>query len=180
VKLFFHKHIDEVRNEMDDLNSKLNAIDKLIMQCEQSKLVSFAYQDAVFSIRFSKAEAEADYNLNAIQKAAKESILELKNGNNEDEYALTDTSQMGKQENENIVTIVSPFVGTVEFSNQIKLVSNDIHVNKGDVICSIEAMKIFNDIKAPASGTIIDILVEDCSLIEYEQPILKIRVDKNE
>lgn len=168
---------------MDDINFRSNVIEKLIKQCEQSKLVSFAYQDAMFSIHFSKAEVDADYGTNIIQKTAMENTPKFKSGNienNLDEYAIADFSQAGKQENEDIVTIVSPFVGTIEFSNQIKIVNNDVHVSKGDVICSIEAMKIFNDIKAPASGIIVDILVKDCSLVEYEQAILKIRVDKNE
>ncbi len=166
---------------MDNLNSKSNIIDELIKQCEQSKLVSFSYQDAMFSIHFSKVEAEADYCTNLIQKMTMEKASKLnKDDNSEtdfDEYAITGILQMDKQENEDIVTIISPFVGTVEFSNQIKLGSNDAHVNKGDVICSVEAMKILNDIKATASGTIVEILVKDCSLVEYEQPILKIRVD---
>lgn len=168
---------------MDDLDYKSNVIDKLIKQCEQSKLVSFTYQDAMFSIRFSKVEEEADYSTNIIQKETMENASELKNGNiaiDFDKYGITDISQMDIQENQEIITIVSPFVGTVEFSNQIKLGENDIHVNKGDVICSVEAMKIYNDIKAPASGIIVDILIKNCSLVEYEQPILKIRVDKNE
>lgn len=168
---------------MDDLNNKLNIIDKLIKQCEQSKLVSFAYQDAMLSIRFSKVKAEADHSTNVIQKLTMENDSDLKIGNMKidmDEYAITDISQMEEKENDDIVTIVSPFVGTVEFSNQIKLGDNNIYINKGDVICSVEAMKIYNDIKAPASGTIVEMLVKDCSLLEYEQPILKIRVDKNE
>lgn len=168
---------------MDDLNNKLNVIDKLIKQCEQSKLVSFAYQDAMLSIRFSKVEAEADHSTDAFQKAAMENAADLELDNIEidlDKYAITDISQTDKKENEDIVTIVSPFVGTVEFSNQIKLGGNNIHIKMDDVICSVEAMKIYNDIKAPASGTIIEILVKNCSLVEYEQPILKIRVDKNE
>ena len=166
---------------MDDFNSKLNVIDKLIKQCEQSKLVSFAYQDAMLSIRFSKVEA--DHSTNVIKKEAMENASDLKIGNIEfdlDKYAITDISQTDKKENEDIVTIVSPFVGTVEFSNQIKLGENNIHINMDDVICSVEAMKIYNDIKSPVSGTIIEILVKDCSLVEYEQPILKIRVEKNE
>ncbi len=168
---------------MDDLNSKLNVINQLIKQCEQSKLISFAYQDTMFSIRFSKVKAEADYSTNAFQKVTMENGSELKIGNIEidlDENAITDISQMDKLVNEDIVTIVSSFVGTVEFSNQIKLGGNNIHIKKGDVLCSVEAMKIYNDIEAPASGTIVEILVKDCSLVEYEQPILKIRVDKNE
>ena len=168
---------------MDELNTKSNVIDKLIKKCEQSKLASFAYQDAMFSIHFSKVETEGNHRPNELQKVTKENTSELKNNNIEidmDEYAFTDTTQIDNQENKDIVTIVSSFVGRVEFSNQITLVNNDIHVHKGDVICSIEAMKIFNDIEAPISGTVVDILVEDFSLVEYEQPILKIRVDKNE
>lgn len=168
---------------MNDLNNKLNIIDKLIKQCEQSKLVSFVYQDAMLSIRFSKVKAEADHSTNVIQKLTMENDSDLKIGNMKidmDEYAITDISQMEEKENDDIVTIVSPFVGTVEFSNQIKLGDNNIYINKGDVICSVEAMKIYNDIKAPASGTIVEMLVKDCSLLEYEQPILKIKVDKNE
>ncbi len=160
---------------MDDLNNKLNAIDKLIKQCEQSRLVSFAYQDTMFSIQFSKVAKKAKQS---IKDASEFKIDDLEN--KLDEYAITDNSQMDNQEKEDIVTIVSPFVGELEFSNQIKLGGNDIYINRGEVVCSIEAMKIYNDIKSTVSGTIIEILVKDCDLIEYEQPILKIRVDKNE
>lgn len=170
---------------MDDLNSKLNVIDKVIKQCEQSKLVSFAYQDAMLAIQFSKVKEEEDQSTNVIQKLTMEKDSDLKIGNMNidlNECAITDISQIDEKENEDkdIITIVSPFVGTVEFSTQIKLGGNNIYINKGDVICSVEAMKIYNDIKAPASGTIVEMLVKDCSLLEYEQPILKIRCDKNE
>ena len=168
---------------MDELNTKSNIIDKLIKKCEQSNLASFAYQDAMFSIHFSKVETGENHSPNLLQKVTNENSSESKNGSIEtdlDECALTDTREMDTRANKDIVIIVSPFVGRVEFSNQIKLVDNDIYVHKGDVICSIEAMKIFNDIKAPVSGTVVNILVEDCGLVEYEQPILKIRVDKNE
>lgn len=164
---------------MDDLSYKANVIDKLIKQCEQSKLVSFAYQEPKFSISFSKVEGEQSTNVS--DGVTMENSTQLdKMKMDIDRYAVSDISQMDVQENEGVVIIMSPFVGTVEFSNQIKLGSNDIHVDKGDVICSIEAMKIFNDIKSPATGSIVEILVKDCSLVEYEQPILKIRVDKNE
>lgn len=168
---------------MEDLICKFNIIDKLIKQCEQSKLVSFAYHDAMFSIRFSNVKAEVDHSTNVIQKLIMENDPELKIDSMKtdlDECTITSFSQIDKMKNEDIVTIVSPFVGTVEFSNQIKLGGNNIQVDKEDVICYVEAMKIYNDIKAPASGTVVELLVEDCSLVEFEQPILKIRVGKNE
>lgn len=47
-------------------------------------------------------------------------------------------------------------------------------VNKGDVICIIEAMKIMNEITADESGTITEILVENGDVVEYDQPLFKI------
>jgi acetyl-CoA carboxylase biotin carboxyl carrier protein len=44
-------------------------------------------------------------------------------------------------------------------------------VEKGDVMCSIEAMKLFNDVKAPEGGTIKEILVKDGELVEYNQTL---------
>lgn len=47
-------------------------------------------------------------------------------------------------------------------------------VNKGDVICIIEAMKIMNEITADKSGTITEILVENGDVVEFDQPLFKI------
>ena len=47
-------------------------------------------------------------------------------------------------------------------------------VEKGQVICIIEAMKLMNDITAPASGRIVDICTQDGAVIEYGQTIMKI------
>lgn len=166
---------------MDDFNGKLNNIEKLIKLCEQSQLVSLFYQDTTLSIQFNKLETKAEYSVNTYQKDNKDYAIKLKKGNVEiglDDYVITDTPKMNTMEKEDIITIVSPFVGTVCFSNQIKLGGNDLHIQKGDEVCSIEAMKIYNDIKSPVSGTILKIFVNDCSLVEYEQPILEIRADE--
>ncbi len=47
-------------------------------------------------------------------------------------------------------------------------------VQKGDVVCIIEAMKIMNEITASESGTISEILVENGDVVEYDQPLFKI------
>lgn len=167
---------------MDELNNKLNAINKLIKQCENSKLESFLYQDKVSLIHFSKKRG-GDYSSNLSSKVSMDNSSELGTATMEfklEEELIAEDSEIKESEGDDIVTVVSSFVGTIEFSNQIKLGGDDIHINKGDVICSVEAMKLYNDIKSPVSGTIVEILVKDSSLVEYEQPILKIRVDKNE
>jgi len=47
-------------------------------------------------------------------------------------------------------------------------------VEKGQVICLIEAMKLMNDIVAPVSGRIVDICAQDGAVLEYGQTIMKI------
>lgn len=57
----------------------------------------------------------------------------------------------------------------------------DNYVNPGDsvqaetVLCLIEAMKVFNEIKAEFRGTILEALVQDGETVEYNQPLFRIR-----
>ena len=44
-------------------------------------------------------------------------------------------------------------------------------VSKGDTLCIIEAMKLFNEIEAEISGTIVEIKVENASPVEFDQPL---------
>ena len=44
-------------------------------------------------------------------------------------------------------------------------------IQKGDKICIIEAMKLFNEIEAEVSGKIVKVLVDDSSQVEYDQPL---------
>ncbi|QDU71897.1 acetyl-CoA carboxylase biotin carboxyl carrier protein [Mucisphaera calidilacus] len=81
-------------------------------------------------------------------------------------------------EDPNLVTINSPMVGTYYASSSPDAPA---YVKVGDtvtaetVICLIEAMKVFNEIKAEASGTVAEILVKNGEAVEFGQPIMKIR-----
>ncbi len=44
-------------------------------------------------------------------------------------------------------------------------------VKEGDVVCVIEAMKLFNEIESEVSGKIVKVLVDDSSPVEYDQPL---------
>jgi acetyl-CoA carboxylase biotin carboxyl carrier protein len=44
-------------------------------------------------------------------------------------------------------------------------------IGKGDVLCVIEAMKLFNEIESEVSGKIVKILVDDMSPVEFDQPL---------
>ena len=77
-------------------------------------------------------------------------------------------------EKENLLTIKSPMIGT--FYRQSGP-GKPIFVNVGDevavgqVVCIIEAMKLFNEIESEVSGTIVKVLVEDASPVEFDQPL---------
>jgi acetyl-CoA carboxylase biotin carboxyl carrier protein len=68
----------------------------------------------------------------------------------------------------------APMVGTLYVSNapeQPPIVQVGDRVNKGDTICIIEAMKMFNQIEADTSGVIKARLVENGVAVEYDQPL---------
>ena len=51
-------------------------------------------------------------------------------------------------------------------------------ISKGDVVCVIEAMKLFNEIESEISGTIVKVLVEDASPVEFDQPLFLVEPNK--
>jgi acetyl-CoA carboxylase biotin carboxyl carrier protein len=71
-------------------------------------------------------------------------------------------------------TIKSPMIGTFYRSSgpdKAPFVNVGDKFEKGKVICIIEAMKLFNEIEAEISGTIVKVLINDASPIEYDQPL---------
>ena len=48
-------------------------------------------------------------------------------------------------------------------------------IKEGDVLCVIEAMKLFNEIESELAGTIVKILVDDASPVEFDQPLFLIK-----
>jgi acetyl-CoA carboxylase biotin carboxyl carrier protein len=74
-------------------------------------------------------------------------------------------------------TINSPMVGTFYRSpspSSPPFAEVGKHVNIGDVVCIVEAMKMMNQIEADRSGTIEEILVEDGEPVEFDQPLVTI------
>jgi len=80
-------------------------------------------------------------------------------------------------EESNYITIKSPMIGTFYRSSSPETDSfvnvGDI-IKEGDVLCIIEAMKLFNEIEAEVSGKIVKVLVDDASPIEFDQPLFLI------
>lgn len=81
---------------------------------------------------------------------------------------------------EELHQVKSPIVGTFYGSpspGASAFVAPGDHVEKGQVICIVEAMKLMNEIEADVSGEIVKCLVSNGQPIEFGQPLFSIRQD---
>tara|TARA_B100000035_G_scaffold134684_1_gene114642 strand:+ start:703 stop:1194 length:492 start_codon:yes stop_codon:yes gene_type:complete len=84
------------------------------------------------------------------------------------------TSDNDKTDDSKYVTIKSPIIGTFyRRPSPDKPIFAEVgqDINEGDVLCIIEAMKLFNEIESEVSGKIVKILVDDASPVEFDQPL---------
>jgi acetyl-CoA carboxylase biotin carboxyl carrier protein len=74
----------------------------------------------------------------------------------------------------NAMQIKSPMIGTFYRSSspdKPPFVSVGDEIRKGQVLCIIEAMKLFNEIESEVSGRIVKVLADDATPVEYDQPL---------
>lgn len=72
------------------------------------------------------------------------------------------------------VTIKSPIIGTLyrkPSPDKPMFVEVGSKISAGDTVCIIEAMKLFNEIESEVSGTIVKVLVDDSTPVEFDQPL---------
>jgi acetyl-CoA carboxylase biotin carboxyl carrier protein len=72
------------------------------------------------------------------------------------------------------VVVKSPMIGTFyrkPSPDKPSFVEVGTSIKSGDVLCVIEAMKLFNEIESEISGKIIKVLVDDTSPVEFDQPL---------
>jgi len=77
-------------------------------------------------------------------------------------------------EDSKYITVKSPIIGTFyrkSSPDQPSFVEVGDMIKEGDVLCIIEAMKLFNEIESEVSGKIVKVLVDDASPVEFDQPL---------
>ena len=78
------------------------------------------------------------------------------------------------ESNPNHITVKSPIIGTLyrkPSPDKPVFVEVGDTIKEGDVLCIIEAMKLFNEIESEVSGTIVKVLVDDSSPVEFDEPL---------
>jgi len=81
-------------------------------------------------------------------------------------HAIEDTSHL--------IEVKSPMIGTFyrrPSPDKDPFMDVGDRIKEGDVVCVIEAMKLFNEIESEVKGKIVKFLVEDNSPVEYDQPL---------
>jgi len=86
----------------------------------------------------------------------------------------TDVPASDEVDESKYITIKAPIIGTFyrkPSPDKPPYVEVGDSINEGDVVCIIEAMKLFNEIESEVSGKIVKVLVEDGTPVEFDQPL---------
>ncbi|WP_298954998.1 acetyl-CoA carboxylase biotin carboxyl carrier protein [uncultured Nonlabens sp.] len=76
--------------------------------------------------------------------------------------------------NDKYITVKSPIIGTFyrkASPDKPAFVEVGDSIKEGETLCIIEAMKLFNEIESEVSGTIVKVLIDDSSPVEFDQPL---------
>ena len=90
----------------------------------------------------------------------------------------TKSDNEATEDTSNYITIKSPMIGTFyrkPSPDKDNFVEIGDQISEGQTLCVIEAMKLFNEIESELAGTIVKILVDDASPVEFDQPLFLIK-----
>lgn len=92
----------------------------------------------------------------------------------QESFSSSAKSETPSEDNSKYVTVKSPIIGTFyrkPSPDKPVFVEVGDTIKEGDVLCVIEAMKLFNEIESEVSGKIVKVLVDDSSPVEFDQPL---------
>ena len=149
----------------------IRKVKKLIEMLEESNLEEIEIQEGEESVRLVKNKPN---NLLSSQPVYTESIQTIEDRPPE---RSKEESEEPTEDEDSGDLINSPMVGTFYASaspGSKPFVSVGDHVNEGDVVCIVEAMKMMNEIKSEFSGEVLSINVENSQPVEYGQTLFEI------
>ena len=152
----------------------LKIIQELIKLVKKSEISELSVKEGDFSVSIKNKGSEQPTYVNAPQTIAAPVVKPV--ATQQEAPAAKETP--ANAVNENMVTFRSPMVGTFYRKPGVDkevFVKVGDSIKAGDVLCIIEAMKLFNEIEFDGpSGKIIKVLTEDSSPVEYDQPLFLI------
>ena len=159
------------------LKSKINKIIDAIKDTDISEIEISSFWGA------QKIKLKKGYDANIVQDSSPNQTSDI-NSNIQEKVinipapVVEKNIDTDKVAEEDIYTIIkAPLVGTFYLSpkpGEPQYINVGDKVVSGDILCIVEAMKIFNEIESDFSGEIKEILVGDGEPVEYDQPLFKI------
>ena len=116
-------------------------------------------------------------NINLFNKKLKTKEIIKNNTHNKSKIKVT--THRDPNESKVYSTIISPMVGTFYQSpapNESPFIKTGDYVDKKQIVCIIEAMKLMNEIEAEVTGEIVDILVNDGDIVDCGQALMKVEI----
>jgi acetyl-CoA carboxylase biotin carboxyl carrier protein len=161
----------------------IRKIKKLIELLEESSLTEIEIVEGEESVRLSRGaragDAPASYGLPAnVQAAAWTAPMTGGGGGAPEPSGGAEAESSPQEEIPEGEVVRAPMVGTfygAPSPDAEPFVSLGQKVSEGETVCIIEAMKMFNQIEAEVSGTVVAILVENGQPVEFDQPLFVIR-----
>lgn len=154
--------------KINEIKELLNAIDKTNLEFVKIESSDLKLEVSKSSNKITNNDSQNN-NHDLIESADYEEVVS---------DICEETIETTIEENVNTHVVSAPLMGTFysspnpEDGNFVKV--GDL-INVGDTLCILEAMKLMNEINSTVSGEVIEILVENEELVEYGQPMFKIK-----
>lgn len=160
---------------------KVQELREIIKLIDQSSITEFNYEadGAVVTLKKGSSEAASVpivpapvHSLPQVtQQPAAEPVLSIQQKTEEKQVSTENTQAFDFE-------VVSPMVGTFYSApspEEDPFVSVGSKVEEETIVCIVEAMKLFNEIEAEVNGEIVEVLVENGELVEYGQPLFRVK-----
>lgn len=141
------------------------------------KFIELAKEKGVKELKVENKDMKLSVTM-PFSESTSSAVLPTLSSNLQENSDASSASKKLPTKNSNDREITSPFVGTFYRSSSPAddpYVKVGQKVNKGDVVCIVEAMKIMNEIESEFAGTIEEICVENENYVEFGQVLFRIK-----
>lgn len=139
-------------------------------------LTQLKVNDKDFELILKKEVKVVTASVENVPVVGSNQVVTATNENTVEDVTDTDITETNSSLNDVKAPLVGVFYAAPSPEEDAYVKVGD-RVNKGDVLCAIEAMKMFNEIKAETAGTIAEICVDNGNVVEYGQTLFKITMD---
>src|SRR5690625_7142856 len=162
---------------------KVQELREIISLNDESSINEFTYETNGIKVKIKKENNDVPSKIIEKEVQQHKAVVEQKAPTIEDKVEQEKIVSTSEHEEQTKIKhydheIVSPMVGTFyaapspESEPYVKVGSE---VSENTIVCIVEAMKLFNEIEAEVNGEIVEVLVNDGELVEYGQPLFRVK-----